>query len=150
MLTNISGLMRTADSVDCLSHTFRPRPLCTPGKALQCQSLWIPPSNSPARSRIFLIQINCQFLLGLTFISSIAEVWSYVTLYYICRFFVQMSSTNEHANKGPMVLGISILLCFLAIKAVTLRFLSRKLSKAQYWWDDWMILAALVSLQFYS
>ncbi|KAK0507563.1 hypothetical protein JMJ35_010086 [Cladonia borealis] len=54
-----------------------------------------------------------------------------------------MSSKDEHANKGPTMLGISILVTFLAIAAVALRFLLRKLSKAQYWWDDWMILAAL-------
>ena len=80
--------------------------------------------------------------------SSIAELWSYVTSYYLSRFFVNMSSKVEHANKGPIVLGIFILVTFLAITAVALRFLSRKLSKAQYWWDDWMILAALVSPQF--
>ena len=61
-----------------------------------------------------------------------------------------MSSEDKHANKGPLVLGVSILVSFLAITAVALRFLSRKLSKAHYWWDDWMILAALVSPQSWS
>ena len=59
-----------------------------------------------------------------------------------------MSSKDDHANKGPIVLGISIIVSFLAITAVVLRFLSRKLAKAQYWWDDWMILGALVSPRF--
>ena len=59
-----------------------------------------------------------------------------------------MPSKDDHANRGRIVLGISIFVSFLAITAVALRFLSRKLSKAQYWWDDWMILGALVSPQF--
>lgn len=86
--------------------------------------------------------------LRIKFLNSIAELWSYAASYYLCRFIVKMSSKDEHANKGPIILGISILVTFLAITAVALRFLSRKLSKAQYWWDDWMILAALVSPHF--
>ena len=30
--------------------------------------------------------------------------------------------------------------------AVTLRFICRRMVKARLWWDDWTILAALVSL----
>ena len=61
-----------------------------------------------------------------------------------------MSSKDKHANKGSLVLGVSILVSVLAITAVALRFLSRKLSKAHYWWDDWMIVAALVGHKFWS
>ena len=55
-----------------------------------------------------------------------------------------MSVPDEHANKGPLVLGVSICMTVLAITAVTLRFISRRLSRADFWWDDWFILAALV------
>ena len=58
-----------------------------------------------------------------------------------------MSTSDLHANKGPVVLVVSILMVILAVAAVALRFLSRKLSKAIFWWDDWIILAALVRLR---
>ena len=32
----------------------------------------------------------------------------------------------------------------LAITAVVLRFTARRLSRVKYWWDDWLMLIALV------
>ena len=49
-----------------------------------------------------------------------------------------------HANQAPRILAISIALMVLSGLAVMLRFLSRMLSKAGLWWDDWVILTALV------
>ena len=49
-----------------------------------------------------------------------------------------------NANQGPRVLSISLALIALSGIAVTLRFLSRLLSKAGLWWDDWVVLGALV------
>jgi len=54
-----------------------------------------------------------------------------------------MAVEDDHADKGGVVLGISILMTILAIMAVALRFLSRKLSRAGFWWDDWVIVMAL-------
>ena len=51
---------------------------------------------------------------------------------------------DAHANVGPMMLIGQIIMIILAISSVALRFLARKLSGAGLWWDDWMILAALV------
>ncbi|MCJ1259543.1 hypothetical protein MMC24_007381 [Lignoscripta atroalba] len=48
-----------------------------------------------------------------------------------------------NANQGPRVLSISLALIALSGIAVTLRFLSRLLSKAGLWWDDWVVLGAL-------
>ena len=89
--------------------------------------------------------MNSQLILRITLFNPIAEISSYASSYYLCQFFVKLSSKAEPANKGPTVLGISILVTFLAINTVALRFMSGKLSKAQYWRDDWMILAAFVS-----
>jgi hypothetical protein len=48
------------------------------------------------------------------------------------------------ANQGPKVDVISITAFTLATVAVVFRFLTRIL-KASLWWDDWAVLAALVS-----
>lgn len=63
----------------------------------------------------------------------------------LCLQFSQenMAVEDDHADKGGVVLGISILMTILAIMAVALRFLSRKLSRAGFWWDDWVIVMAL-------
>ena len=49
-----------------------------------------------------------------------------------------------YADKRPLLLGVLITLIALSIIIVALRFLTRRLSGAGYWWDDWLILAALV------
>ena len=56
----------------------------------------------------------------------------------------QMSSSLEQSRAGE-VYGATITLTIVASLAVTLRFVSRKISQAPYWWDDWAIVAALVS-----
>ena len=36
--------------------------------------------------------------------------------------------------------------CFaIALVAVTLRFISRRLARVHHWWDDWLVMVALVS-----
>ncbi len=39
---------------------------------------------------------------------------------------------------------VALTLIVLETTAVAVRFLSRYLSKAGFWWDDWLILGALV------
>ncbi len=51
-----------------------------------------------------------------------------------------------NANQGPKVDAIAITCFSLAVAAVFLRFLARILTKASLWWDDWTVLAALVSI----
>ncbi|MCJ1408687.1 hypothetical protein MMC19_002762 [Ptychographa xylographoides] len=48
------------------------------------------------------------------------------------------------ANQSPRIIGVSVTLIVIATVAVVLRFVSRLVSKAGLWWDDWMIVAALV------
>ena len=53
-----------------------------------------------------------------------------------------MDDTN--ANRGPAVVAVCwVLLSFLATTLI-LRFVSRKLSRAGFWWDDWLALLCLV------
>ena len=48
------------------------------------------------------------------------------------------------ANQGPKVDIIAITAFSLAAVAVVLRFLVRTMTKASLWWDDWVVLTALV------
>ena len=49
-----------------------------------------------------------------------------------------------NANVSPRVVAVSVVLIVITAVTVTLRFVSRWVSKAGMWWDDWMILAAMV------
>ena len=47
-------------------------------------------------------------------------------------------------DRGPSIQAIQILMIIFATSAVALRFAARRVSSFGLWWDDWMILAALV------
>ena len=49
-----------------------------------------------------------------------------------------------NATDAPKIIAVSVVLIILSTAAVVLRFISRMLSKAGLWWDDWLIVAALV------
>ena len=49
-----------------------------------------------------------------------------------------------YADRGPRIMAVNVALIVLSGIAVLLRFMSRILSRAGLWWDDWMILCALV------
>ena len=57
----------------------------------------------------------------------------------------QYQLDHIHDNKTPTVVAVYSLGFVLAVVAVALRFLSRKVSNLPYLADDWTILAALVS-----
>lgn len=46
-------------------------------------------------------------------------------------------------NKG--VIPVAIVMWVLALATFGLRMTSRKISKAGFWWDDWLMIPALVS-----
>lgn len=48
-----------------------------------------------------------------------------------------------HANHGPLMIRVAIVVMVLSFSAVFLRFLSRRLVKQPALWDDWMIIVAL-------
>ena len=47
-------------------------------------------------------------------------------------------------DKSPLIVSIGTLLIILPTAAITLRFISRHLSKSGLWWDDGAILLVLV------
>ena len=50
-------------------------------------------------------------------------------------------------NKGPRVVAAAVSVIVIQLVVLFLRFWSRAIStKARFWWDDWTVLAALVSL----
>ena len=53
----------------------------------------------------------------------------------------------EGQGSSSAILGVATSMIVLPTIAVTLRFVSRKLSGAGLWYDDWLALAALVSLR---
>jgi hypothetical protein len=49
-----------------------------------------------------------------------------------------------NANQAPRIIGVSASLIAISAIAVALRFLARWRSRVGFWWDDWVILAAMV------
>ncbi|CAK3739231.1 integral membrane [Lecanosticta acicola] len=47
-------------------------------------------------------------------------------------------------DRGPIVNALQIIMILTASSAVLLRFVARHFSSAGLWWDDWLILAALI------
>ncbi len=48
-------------------------------------------------------------------------------------------------DKGPHTVAAAIAVIVIQVVVVILRFWSRAISvRAHFWWDDWMVLAALV------
>ena len=47
-------------------------------------------------------------------------------------------------TRGP-IRGSALALWFYALFGLCLRFLSRRLSKAGFWYDDWLLIPAMVS-----
>lgn len=50
---------------------------------------------------------------------------------------------DVHASKIPTLIAADVTLICLSAIAVALRFLSRRISGAGFWWDDWVILVAM-------
>ena len=62
----------------------------------------------------------------------------------------QMSSAYAEViyptNDNALIKGSIIATWALAVIAVCLRFVARRLSKARFWYDDWLVLPATVSI----
>ena len=56
-----------------------------------------------------------------------------------------MSTANHNPDddRGYIVKNLCVFMITSSVVVVCLRFASRKLSNAGYWWDDWLILMAL-------
>lgn len=49
----------------------------------------------------------------------------------------------------PRILGVNIATFTLAVAAISLRFTARRLTHLPFWWDDWLMLPAIVCLTQY-
>ena len=56
-----------------------------------------------------------------------------------------MSNDAYYQSRTPGVYGGTITLIIVATIAVALRLTARKVSTANFWWDDWTLVVALVS-----
>lgn len=56
-----------------------------------------------------------------------------------------MSSDAYYQSRAPGLYGGTITLIIVAAVAVALRLTARKVSAANFWWDDWTLVIALVS-----
>ena len=57
-----------------------------------------------------------------------------------------LSSTFLAQSRVGVIFAAVITVSIASTIAVTLRFICRRMMKAHLWWDDWTILAALVSV----
>jgi len=64
---------------------------------------------------------------------------------------VPRMATSQGESQRPSLPAFDISMMVIATVAVALRFWSRLIHRSQYnsrlWWDDWVILMALVCLQ---
>ena len=56
---------------------------------------------------------------------------------------IPVQDLNDYSGASLVPSGVA--LACLSTAAVLLRFISRRITKVQLLWDDWLILAALVS-----
>lgn len=52
--------------------------------------------------------------------------------------------TNLAASQQPEIIGSIVATWAFAVITVALRFFARRVSRAGFWWDDWLMLPALV------
>ena len=57
-----------------------------------------------------------------------------------------MSNDAYYQSRTAGVYGGTISLLIIAAIAVVLRLTARRISAANFWWDDWTLVIALVSL----
>ena len=56
------------------------------------------------------------------------------------------ASANDAGDRGPDILGAIISTYCISIVAIGLRTIARRVSKAGFWIDDWLIFAGTVIL----
>lgn len=54
----------------------------------------------------------------------------------------------DASNEDALIKGSIIATWALAVIVVCLRFIARRLSKARFWYDDWLVLPATVSIPY--
>lgn len=68
--------------------------------------------------------------------------------HYLLHLF-QMSDyyaePDDFTNENALIKGSIMATWALAVIVVCLRFIARRLSKARFWYDDWLVLPATVN-----
>ncbi|KAL8698796.1 MAG: hypothetical protein Q9224_001689 [Gallowayella concinna] len=54
------------------------------------------------------------------------------------------AGTDLSATQVPRILGVNIATFCLAVIAIVLRVTARRLTRAAFWWDDWLMLPAIM------
>ena len=52
--------------------------------------------------------------------------------------------TDLSESQVPRILGVNIATFTLAVVSIVLRFTARRLTHAPFWWDDWLMIPAIV------
>lgn len=58
----------------------------------------------------------------------------------------QAESANDAGSRGPDIIGAIVSTYCIALVALGLPTVARKISKAGFWIDDWLIYASMVML----
>lgn len=61
---------------------------------------------------------------------------------------LQYQMEHIHDSEVPSMVAANVASMVLAVIAVALRFLSRRVAKVKYEWDDWLAVAGLVRSPF--
>lgn len=64
----------------------------------------------------------------------------------VCRRPPPPPGLDLGENSGPSIITAAAVTWTLAVVAVVLRVVSRKMKRIQLWWDDYLILVSLVSI----
>ena len=63
-------------------------------------------------------------------------------------YYIPDIGPDIFANENALIKGSIIATWTLAVVAICLRFIARGLSKARFWYDDWLVLPATVSIPY--
>ncbi len=53
-------------------------------------------------------------------------------------------TVNLEDTQARRILGVNLATFVLAVMAIGLRFTARRLTRLPFWWDDWLMLPAIV------
>ena len=104
---------------------------------IMCSMFSSPTYTSPPTLSPFILQLARFF-------------FQYLALASEPTLAVDMSTPNDPVPTGDQtakVLGTFITFDILAAIVVILRFVSRRIAHANLWWDDWLMLPAVVSFR---
>ena len=67
-----------------------------------------------------------------------------IEILYLAKQLCTSAIPSLNDSKSPIIIGVLVTLIVLSITSVILRVVARKISKINLWWDDYLIIMALV------